>query len=114
MKFLVFLFVAAVGFLPSAAGAGSGCVTDNCHAKLLDFKFVHGPAAVQDCAFCHEKVGDHKFRLVAKGPALCDICHEEDLKKVGKKAGDCLKCHNPHGTDIEFHLKPGAGKKCAK
>lgn len=111
---IVLLLIAAAtsaAFAPSAhSGQKDACIKGGCHQDMLKPKFVHGPVAVQDCHFCHRQTGDHKFALVAKVPELCYLCHEQGKNRL---AG-CGKCHDPHGTDVEFQLKPGAGGKCAK
>ncbi|MGA2193513.1 MAG: cytochrome c3 family protein [Nitrospirota bacterium] len=94
----------------SAADDNAGCIKAGCHQKMLDFKYVHGPVAVSDCQSCHKRVGGHKFVPVANGPKLCAACHEVRNDAL---LGDCGKCHDPHGSDIEFQLLPGAaGKRC--
>ncbi len=94
---------------PAPAGDPS-CLTEKCHRPMLNKKFVHGPVAVEDCEPCHVKIGEHKFKLAAKGEALCYQCHE----KGHAKNVNCLSCHDPHGTDREFQLKPGVGGHCKR
>ena len=104
------LFPAIFAWAHPAAAKAPSCLTEKCHKPMLDKKFVHGPVAVEDCQFCHVKVGEHKFKLAAKGEALCYVCHE----KGHNKGVNCLGCHDPHGTDREFQLKPGVSGKCRK
>ena len=93
-----------------AAPAGT-CINKSCHAALMDYKYVHGPVAVEDCRYCHRPAaGKHKFALTASGAALCAQCH--DVKRAAMKS-DCVSCHDPHGSGREFQLKPGAGGRCA-
>jgi len=86
------------------------CTTGGCHAQQLDYKFQHGPAAVSACDACHvyADARAHTFRLRAEGRDLCTFCH---INKAGSEApvshkpfadGECLKCHNPHGSGVRF------------
>ena len=107
-RFTVFGFIRAAAAVLLALGAGpvfagQGCVTAKCHAGMMGFKFVHGPVAVQDCLLCHRKTGEHKFVLAAQGAALCYICHDRMPRGHGEA---CTACHDPHGSDREFQLKP--------
>ncbi len=89
------------------------CTMGGCHAKVLDFKFLHGPTAVQACDACHEYADptQHTFALKRQGAALCSFCH---LDKTGKEGpvvhepvekGECTKCHSPHGSSSRKQLK---------
>jgi predicted CXXCH cytochrome family protein len=96
------MFAALVYAAPVAAK--DACITDKCHAVMLEHKFVHGPVAVQDCAYCHVGTGGHSFRLAAKGAELCYVCHDA----MPPSHGDvCTSCHDPHGSEREYQLKPG-------
>ena len=88
------------------AAEKAGCITDKCHAGMLAPKFVHGPVAVQDCLLCHKQTAQHSFTLAEAGAKLCYLCHEKMGPGHGK---DCITCHDPHGSDLEFQLKPGKG-----
>jgi predicted CXXCH cytochrome family protein len=98
------LAVAGLMLLAGDALAGQGCITAKCHQGMLDHKFVHGPVAVQDCLLCHKQTGEHKFTIAAKGAELCYICHDKMPRRHGV---ECTKCHDPHGSNREFQLKPG-------
>lgn len=94
----------------ASADTNGGCITRDCHNGMLAHKFVHGPVAVGLCEQCHVRTGKHTFKLAGAGEELCYICHERGkAKKV-----NCLKCHSPHGSDLEFQLLPGAGSRCRK
>ncbi len=83
-----------------------------CHAGFTrKYAFVHGPAAVEHCAFCHHHhASSHEFML-HKGPTeTCLRCHSrDDLSGEAYHAtideDVCTKCHNPHGGDDRFFLK---------
>ena len=111
--------------------ANPSCVTAQCHAKLKDSKAPHYPAQTGRCLACHLQTsqknhpsggGAPDFKLAAAGGDLCYRCHS---KFTGKKfnhdpaqKGDCLTCHDPHGTDNPFLLNVAADtqqalcKKC--
>ena len=96
-----------------------------CHADLIaDARFVHGPAAVDDCTACHHFHGaSFPNQLLVDPVATCLNCHDrEDLSggdhhpsaptplSVGatRQADDqrsCVECHNPHAGDNRFFLK---------
>ncbi len=83
-----------------------------CHAGFTrDMKFVHGPAAVEHCAFCHHHHASAYEGVLHVGPTeTCLRCHaREDLNGGDYHATIdeevCTKCHNPHGGDDRFFLK---------
>jgi len=96
--------------------ADESCVTADCHAKLLDNKYVHGPVGAYECGMCHEKTGSHKFKLVAEGADLCYMCHERkdnDAHVHGPVAsGDCTGCHSPHSSPNKFQLLGDGQELC--
>ena len=106
MCIMAVLAVTALYFDAVWAAEKPGCITDKCHAGMLAPKFVHGPVAVQDCLLCHKQTGQHSFQLAESGAKLCYLCHDKMGPGHGK---DCITCHDPHGTDSEFQLKPGKG-----
>ncbi len=81
------------------------CTAGGCHAGVLDYKFLHGPASVRACEVCHEyrDAAAHTFAMPNQGAELCAFCH---IGKTGTESvvvhepvakGQCLACHNPHG-----------------
>lgn len=77
------------------------CTTE-CHQNVTRFKSLHGPA--QDCATCHVQgnPAEHKFFLITKKEDLCRKCHvipRGSVVHVPFAEGQCLQCHNPHGSD---------------
>ena len=111
------LFVGAVSFANPAKVAAKGCMNGGCHQELMDVKYMHGPVAaelagVNACEMCHvpagakcssKKGGSYKL----KGKGLCATCH---AKGTGTQHSDkqveskCLKCHDPHGSDVSRHM----------
>lgn len=94
------------------------CVAGDCHPGLGERNPGHYPAKTMRCTTCHMvppgatvAAGHGKFPLAAQGAALCALCHAEVAK--GKvihpptAEGNCLHCHNPHGTDNPALLAMG-------
>ncbi len=98
------------------AYADASCTAKNCHAKLLENKFVHGPVGGGECESCHTVVGKHKFKLAAEGADLCYQCHDKKNTFAhvhGPVAsGDCTGCHSPHGSPYKFQLLDEGQKLC--
>jgi len=86
-----------------------------CHDDLLKREQIHYP--VEDaCENCHESTGvSHPsgdsvgFRLMDGIPALCYYCHEEGAEKAHPhlpvKQGNCLGCHDAHGSSESTLLR---------
>lgn len=97
--------------LEESAGDQEPACTD-CHSDLVEFDRMHYPAE-DACDNCHESTGaSHPsddslgFRLMDQVPVLCFYCHEESMQKAVSHhpyaKGDCLACHNPHGSAESF------------
>ena len=107
---LVFATLLTSGCLlaSTAAIAEEGCVSGQCHVKLLTGSTVH-PVA-ENCESCHESVstphpnkGTKTFKLTQDPPDLCYMCHEAFGKKklvhFPVTGGMCTTCHNPHSSN---------------
>lgn len=116
---------------PTVAG-GTGCVTRQCHAGLLDtaagarFGSTHQPAAAGDCASCHDLALRSEASFVKGDPAgtaagpepvrawdlvLCRGCHGEGLLAPGTPApatGFADGGKNLHA----LHVQAGRGRRC--
>ncbi len=92
----------------------ASCVDAECHTKFEEPKYDHSPMLLKTCNVCHETVENrHAFKLVAKGGKLCTFCHKMKLKKFVHEPvakGECLKCHDYHGSEFPFHLKTDPAK----
>lgn len=92
------------------AVAGISC--SSCHLPHASGKIgllrpdIHRPLAYGECGACHLEGGQIMARDTA---GLCFRCHEprffEGVSKHDPAAsGDCLECHDPHGSSFPFLL----------
>ncbi len=92
---------------------GTACT--ECHSNMVEYGVMHYPAG-DACDNCHESTGaSHPhadsmgFTLMDRIPALCYYCHEEPEapdhghEPFGK--GDCMSCHDAHGSSEPALLK---------
>jgi len=106
----VLVVLAALGLFARETKAvpGEGCVTAQCHPKMLKAKVIH-PAA-ESCGDCHQagaaphpQKGQKTFRLAEKGAELCRMCHTAGAAKKfvhdPVKSGECTSCHDPHESN---------------
>ncbi|WP_321367345.1 cytochrome c3 family protein [uncultured Desulfuromusa sp.] len=93
------------------------CSTSDCHAELAQLAYSHSPVAEGDCSSCHEQVqeqhpivGGKSFQRVENGARLCYQCHDKFGRKLTVHSpvaeGDCLDCHDPHGSNVGPALLP--------
>ncbi len=90
------------------------CMTDACHPKFDEGKFLHGPFQAGFCVACHNPHGsEQKNFLKHFGATLCFSCHDE-AENMAKESehvhfpvlkGECTSCHDPHKSKLEYHLK---------
>jgi predicted CXXCH cytochrome family protein len=90
------------------------CVDAECHPKLKTKKYKHSPVILGTCDVCHTVIKNrHVFELVSTGPELCTFCHKLRLNNnihEPVKKGECIKCHDSHGSDFPSLLKSDPGK----
>jgi predicted CXXCH cytochrome family protein len=100
---------AALGQLPPKPAAPEAKIlaqtcTTECHKDIANRKVMHGPAQ-GDCAACHIQTGDpkdHAFSFLVPTQDLCVRCHalpHENSTHAPVKLGQCMECHDPHGSD---------------
>jgi hypothetical protein len=108
--FLTTVFLTAV-LGPALLQAGQ-CLTADCHSAFSVKKYVHGPIAAEQagakgCVACHIPAGKEcsateagKFNILAPPNTMCQSCHAKGNDTLhSAKELDCLKCHDPHGSD---------------
>lgn len=124
------IFLTTLLTLPQLAFAGS-CSTKECHGKMTEYKYMHSPAAKEECLRCHEKLAGSQtanapdtihptaqgaeFTLIKQGEALCLQCHDSMADKYEHgpaAAGACTTCHNPHGSSQEAFLHTPLQQLC--
>ncbi len=82
-----------------------------CHSEISDTlekaKVVHAPVE-ESCTSCHlPHAADHAKLLLEVGKALCLQCHDSVVTQKmvvlhePVKSGDCIVCHDPHGSQNE-------------
>jgi len=82
-----------------------------CHDITKDLRYVHGPAAVDDCLFCHHHHrGNFPKMLRFDVKTTCFRCHNPADLSTGEHhipddTRPCTACHNPHGGDNRFFIK---------
>jgi len=76
-------------------------------------------ASKTSCIKCHRVHGREAKSLLAPPEKLCLTCHAELVKPTAGgtvhapvKAGQCLTCHDPHGTFGPHSLVPKVSAKC--
>lgn len=105
------------GLVKAKVPGQGGCLP--CHGDKTSFlgkEWAHEPAAVGDCFACHEEKANEKgtrFTPLSGGSdKLCFRCHLsnrrwEEAKHVHGPvgAGNCVFCHDPHGSSRKFYLR---------
>ncbi|MHC5209182.1 MAG: cytochrome c3 family protein [Planctomycetota bacterium] len=106
-------FVAAHEGYDVARSDCSACHTPHASSEAgLMRPVLHSPMADRDCASCH--VEPEEASPTAAGPEtlietaqLCTLCHGAEIEEFHAAAaphavvtdGDCLSCHNAHGSE---------------
>ena len=114
---LLALFFGVVSIAAASKVVAKGCMNGGCHQELIKVKYMHGPVAaelagVNACEMCHVPAGAKcssskggNYKIKSKG--LCATCHvkgtgtQHSAKEIESK---CLKCHDPHGSDVSRHM----------
>ena len=102
---------------------GPSCITSKCHSTMDKVKYVHGPVSAGECAKCHGESSKHvsnpkrnKFKPVDNIAEKCFSCHEKFKTKKFTHSpveeGECVSCHNPHGSNYKFQVRSKGGKIC--
>lgn len=91
-----------------------------CHKRMLNSKFVHGPAGTFSCSYCHDVKGNPKYAIPRRDASLCSDCHADKTADFKKRkylhgpiaAGMCEVCHDPHGSPYDFQLRMPVNELC--
>jgi predicted CXXCH cytochrome family protein len=91
-----------------------------CHRRMLNVKFVHGPAGTFSCVYCHKERATPKYAVTKREAALCGECHEDKAADFRKRkyvhgpiaGGLCETCHDPHGSPYYGQLKAPINELC--
>ena len=109
---------------PTPAQMNSSIDKDNpcfsCHKRMLNLKYVHGPAGTYSCGYCHSSKGKPKHTVPKRGSALCYECHSDMDQQIRKRAfihgpveaGMCETCHDSHGSPFEYQLTKPVNELC--
>jgi len=97
------------------------CVSAECHAPIVEHKYLHGPLVVGQCTVCHLPLPgpEHKFGIEQNEAGLCRTCHNrvdrEEVLHEPVAEGRCLECHDPHGSAARSHIrKSSVARLCAE
>lgn len=90
------------------------CASAECHASYATRKVRH-PSTVE-CLMCHSYASpqQHLFTLKAPRRELCTGCHLPHRKVSMHQPyteGDCLACHDPHGSDFPKMMVSNDGQR---
>lgn len=116
---IVPLLLGLLVFTVPAVGAES-CL--ECHDDFSGAVSPHQPVADGECLYCHAPVQlEHpaeqgvSFELVEQGAELCLLCHdavnEQRVVHFPVEEGECLSCHNVHGSEQPKLLSVGNNQK---
>ena len=76
----------------------------NCHDRVDEGAWVHGPVAVGECIICHDDFHGPEGidSLSNEIGGVCYKCHDENRLSqhvTQMDSGDCAGCHNPHSSE---------------
>ena len=81
---------------------------DSKEVMLGPFEFEHAPYADSECKGCHTSNVPQGGDISISSPDLCYGCHDVfdgQFMHSPVGVGDCLLCHDPHGSDNAMLLK---------
>jgi len=84
-----------------------------CHREIPgNARYVHGPVAANACDLCHVRHFSARPKLLRDEPdALCLLCHAQGDQLEGDyhdgiELRSCVDCHDPHGGNNQYFVKP--------
>ena len=95
----------------------------SCHPDKVEGRYRHEPSNPGGCPSCHVPTAGKShprdkmaFKLAKQGAELCYGCHENLASKryvhAPVAAGECLSCHEPHGSGNEHLVKASGAQLC--
>ncbi len=95
----------------------SNCLASECHDSMKSQAVIHYPIESERCKACHQQKNNNHpaetgedFTTTANGAALCSQCHATysgGTIHSPVAEGECLECHDPHGSDYQALLPVG-------
>ena len=114
----VLFCIILLAIVPALPVQAATCLSGGCHQQIVASKYLHGPIAAEQsgkkgCVACHVPTGRQcaankagTFKPLTPSVKMCQLCHakgtgtQHSVKKI-----DCLKCHDPHGSDHGIDLQ---------
>lgn len=93
----------------------------SCHRRMLNEKYVHGPAGVWRCAYCHDAGSKPaRYRARSAGASLCNECHLDKVRQYNANkfvhgpvgVGLCGTCHDIHASANPAQLLAPVNQVC--
>jgi predicted CXXCH cytochrome family protein len=93
----------------------------SCHYRMLERKYVHGPAGVYECVFCHDPMSKpSRYKPVGGDMQICMECHEDKFEAINSdefvhgpvSVGMCSVCHDPHATNYSGQMFRATNDVC--
>jgi len=92
------------------------CLNNGCHKPLTVTRYLHGPVAAElagarACIVCHQPTGapclpNRAGEFAMPTHDICLPCHgQKTATKHSASGKDCLKCHDPHGSETSRYLE---------
>ena len=99
------------------------CVSQECHAELdpSESPSLHKPVLNNECDECHTGDYPNKYGLADDQGINCLKCHKQIEREVQSskfvhgpaKSGDCIACHDAHGSGRKFLLNESYSSLCS-
>ncbi len=93
----------------------------SCHYRMLERKYVHGPAGVFECVFCHDPASTpSRYKTFGGDEQICMECHDDKFDEFKNykfvhgpvSVGMCSICHDPHATDYPGQMFRATNDVC--
>lgn len=114
---MVFVAIFLLAISLNGKSSTATCLSGKCHTDITATKYLHGPVAaekagVNGCIACHVPAGKNctqekkgVFKPLPSPIEMCQICHARGTgTQHSNQKVNCLKCHDPHGSDKNAEL----------